>query len=90
MFDQIDGVAQAAVAGLGITVCHALAVLPYLQNGTLRCVLPDCHIRGPDDRGEVYVYFPHRAHIAARVRAFVDFLVDCPREETVNATDFSA
>jgi len=90
IFDQIDGVGQAAVAGLGITVCHALAVLPYLRSGALQCVLPDYPIRAHEDRGEVYVYFPHRAHIAARVRAFVDFLAECPREENVNARAFSA
>ena len=90
IFDQIDGVGQAAVAGLGITVCHALAVLPYLQSGALKCVLPDCKITAHEDRGDVFVYFPHRAHIAARVRAFVDFLVDAPREDMVEARMFSA
>jgi DNA-binding transcriptional LysR family regulator len=90
IFDQIEGVGQAAVAGLGVTVCHALAVLSYLRSGALRCVLPEYQIRAHEDRGDVYVYFPHRAHIAARVRAFVDFLVECPREEIVDAGAFSA
>ncbi len=90
MFGQIDGVGQAAVAGLGITVCHALAVLPELRSQALQCVLTDYEIRAHADQGDVYVYFPHREHIAARVRAFVDFLAECPRPQSVDAKAFAA
>lgn len=90
VFGQIDGVAQAAVAGLGLTLCHARSVLPYLQSGALKCVLPDYEPRAQDDLGEVYVYFPHREHLAARVRAFVDFLAEMPREAEIDPELFAA
>jgi hypothetical protein len=30
----------------------------------------------------------HRAHMAARVRSFIDFIAECSREDTVDAKGF--
>ena len=42
-----------------------------LQSGLLRRVLPDWTLPAAD----VYVIFPVREHLSAKVRAFVDFLL---------------
>lgn len=88
--DQIDGVVPAAVAGLGLTVAHVRAVLPYLQNGSLKTLLSDYRIEARFDTQAVHVFFPHRIKIAPRVRAFVDFLVEDCGDEPVDCTGYTA
>lgn len=83
--DQIDGVLHAAIAGLGLTVVHVRAALPFLQSGMLKALLTDYRIDAEGTR-EIHVFFPHREQIAPRVRAFVDFLID---GEGDDAFDFS-
>jgi DNA-binding transcriptional LysR family regulator len=88
-FDQIDGVVQAAAAGLGITAAHGYAALPYLQAGQLHTLLPDYELRARFGKGEVHVFFPHRSGMPPRVRAFVDFLVAHGGDETIDVTRFA-
>ncbi|MEJ0045287.1 MAG: LysR family transcriptional regulator [Rhodospirillales bacterium] len=89
-FDQIDGVVQAAAAGLGITAAHGYAALPYLQAGQLRTLLPDYELRARFGKGEVHVFFPHRSGMPPRVRAFVDFLVAQGGDEKIDVAAFAA
>lgn len=74
--DQIDGVVQAAAAGLGITVSHIHSLMPYLRSGQLCSLLNDYEVHAEFGGDEVVVFFPHREHLAPRVRAFVDFLTE--------------
>ncbi|HTZ69132.1 MAG TPA: LysR family transcriptional regulator [Acetobacteraceae bacterium] len=89
-FDQIDGVVQAAAAGLGITAAHGYAALPYLLAGQLRSLLPAFELRARFGKGEVHVFFPHRAGMPPRVRAFVDFLVATGGDERIDVARFAA
>lgn len=60
-----------AVAGLGVTRLPAFACAQELADGRLEAVLEDF------ERPEMglYAVYPHRRHLTAKVRAFVDFLV---------------
>ena len=86
---DIEGVVQAAAAGLGITAAHGYAALPYLQAGQLRTLLPDYELRARFGKGEVHVFFPHRSGMPPRVRAFVDFLAAHGGDETIDVTSFA-
>jgi DNA-binding transcriptional LysR family regulator len=61
-----------AVAGLGVTRLPAFACARELADGLLEPVL-EAYERPPLG---VYGVYPHRQHLSAKVRAFVDFLVD--------------
>lgn len=88
--DQIDGVVEAAVAGLGLTVAHVRAALPYLESGALKTLLADYHIEAKLDTRTVRVFFPHRAKIAPRVRAFVDFLTEDAGDDSIDCGRYLA
>jgi DNA-binding transcriptional LysR family regulator len=62
----------AAVAGLGITQLPSFMAAASVQRGELVPVLP-----GLTSTGGVYALYPHSRHLSAKVRAFVDHLVDC-------------
>ena len=84
MSDQLDGVVDAALAGLGLTVVHVRAALPHFKSGRLKAVLTNYRIDAEVGTREIHVFFPHRAQIAPRVRAFVDFLIDDEGDEGVD------
>lgn len=84
--DQIDGAAHAAIAGLGLTVIHARAVLQHLESGRLKALLPDYRIDSEASLRGIHVFFPHRAQIAPRVRAFVDFLIEDEGDTAIDLT----
>jgi DNA-binding transcriptional LysR family regulator len=63
---------QAAVAGLGVVATPAFMACDDLRSGRLEPVLRDYE---PQRRG-IYVVYPHNRHLSAKVRAFVDYLVD--------------
>lgn len=88
--ETIDGVTQAAAAGLGITAVHAHAALPLLEAGRLKVLLPDHDLDAEYGTRDVRVFFPHRTGIAARVRAFVDFLIDEVQVPEIDCRRFAA
>ena len=88
--DQIDGVVQAAVAGLGVTVCHSYSALHYLRYGLLKTLLTDYEVHGRFGTEEVHVFFPHREHVSPRVRNFVQFLVDSTSDNVIDEAAFAA
>ena len=88
--DQIDGVVQAAAAGLGLTVCHSYSALHYLNHGLLKTLLTDYDVHGRFGTEEVHVFFPHREHVSPRVRNFVQFLVDETSDNVIDAAAFAA
>ncbi len=61
---------RATLAGLGITYAPEFSVVNELQSGVLVSILED-HI--PTDGG-IYAIYPHRRHVPAKVRVFVDFM----------------
>ncbi|HUN52913.1 MAG TPA: substrate binding domain-containing protein, partial [Candidatus Sulfotelmatobacter sp.] len=65
-----DVLRAAALAGLGLVLSPTFIVGPDLQSGRLQCVLRDyCKTETA-----IYAVYPHRRHLSAKVRAFVDFL----------------
>lgn len=60
----------AAVSGLGFALLPDFVSGPAIENGTLVSVLDD---RIPRDGG-IFVVYPHRRYLPAKVRALVDFL----------------
>lgn len=63
---------DAAIRGLGMYLCPTFFCCNELQQGTLETVLMDYEV----EPISVYAVYPHRRHLATRVRAFVDFLSD--------------
>lgn len=67
-----DVLRQAAVAGLGVVAMPVFMVCDDLRSGRLEPVLCDWE---PATRG-IYAVYPHNRHLSAKVRAFIDHLVD--------------
>ncbi len=63
---------QAAVAGLGVVATPVFITCDDLRTGRLEPVLQEYR---PPKRG-VYAVYPHNRHLSAKVRAFVDYLVE--------------
>ena len=69
-----DGDAAVAMAlrGLGILERSEWHVAPYIRSGQLHLVLPEWVLPAAD----IYVVYPVRKNLSAKVRAFVDHLAD--------------
>jgi DNA-binding transcriptional LysR family regulator len=65
-----DVLREAALAGLGVCLAPTFLVGDDLRAGRLRAVLDTF----ADDSLAIYAVYPHRRHLSAKVRAFVDFL----------------
>lgn len=61
---------RAALAGLGIAISPGFSVAKEIRDGSLVSMLDDWLPRG----GGVYAVYPHRRHVPAKVRVFVDFM----------------
>ncbi len=66
-----EAAAICAASGLGIAQIGLHYAWRYLKDGSLKLLLRDHH---RDTSGEMALIYPHRALIAARVRATIDFL----------------
>lgn len=61
---------RAALAGLGIAASPSFSVAKEIRDGSLVSMLEEYLPRG----GGVYAVYPHRRHVPAKVRVFVDFM----------------
>ena len=70
-----DGASQriATLAGAGISVNSLWSVYRELADGSLVRVLPDLHV---DDRSMLWLVYPKSNVLTAKVRLFIDFLLD--------------
>ncbi len=68
---SVDLLVQAAVAGDGVVFTAPYVIHNELKDGSLVPLLPD--YRTPDL--SIAAIFPHRRHLAAKVRLFIDALV---------------
>jgi DNA-binding transcriptional LysR family regulator len=59
-------------AGIGIAQVFELGIKEELRNGQLVELFPDW----PDETFPLYVFYPSRRHLPAKVRAFIDFCVE--------------
>jgi DNA-binding transcriptional LysR family regulator len=64
--------ATAAAHGHGLTLAPLPLVLPLLRAGALTPVLPQYVTQGV----HVFIHYPNRRNLAARVRTLVDFLLE--------------
>ena len=60
----------ACLAGYGIAQVIDLGIDAHLRAGTLVPILTEW----PDETFPLYVYYPSRSHVPAKVRAFIDFV----------------
>ena len=67
-----DALREAAVAGLGVALIPVFMACDDFRAGRLEPVLRDF---APDLAG-IHAVYPHNRHLSAKVRAFVDFLVE--------------
>jgi DNA-binding transcriptional LysR family regulator len=70
--DSAELEAAMAIKGIGITRLPLFCCQQAIDKGELKIILDDY------DQHELgmYAVFPHRQYLTAKVRAFVDFLVD--------------
>lgn len=61
-----------ALDGQGIVIRSEWDVIKHLESGRLRRVLPEFTLPSAD----LYAYYPSKKNLPARVRAFINFLVD--------------
>lgn len=71
--------AEAAIQGLGVARTPLFAVAPAINDGRLELLLEEFELTGL----AVNAVYPHRRHLSAKVRVFVDFLVGWFQRQTV-------
>ncbi len=71
-YSNAEACLQAAEAGLGLACVPSFVAGDALRRGTVRAVLRAFE---PEPYG-VHALYPHSRHLAAKVRAFVDFMVE--------------
>jgi DNA-binding transcriptional LysR family regulator len=69
--DNWEVLREWALAGLGIALKSTWDVRRHLENGALVSLLPGYSFDGDV---AIYAVYPHRRHLPAKTRAFIDFL----------------
>jgi DNA-binding transcriptional LysR family regulator len=69
---SIETMLGAAAAGAGLLLTGPFLVGDLLTSGALVPLLPDYRAQGV----EINALYPHRRHLSAKVRVFIDMLVD--------------
>jgi DNA-binding transcriptional LysR family regulator len=73
-----EGVGEAAVGGIGIARVSLHFAWEHLKAGRLKIVLHKFNDAG---KRELVIQYPHREHVAPRVKAFVDFILASLKKE---------
>ena len=76
---------ETARLGLGVSLIALFDVLPELERGDLIRLLPDWYA----DAGSISLYYASRRLISAKMRVFVEFVVNAFRSQRLDVT-FSA
>lgn len=69
--NSVEAAHQMTMAGFGIGNLPSLLVGPQIADGRLEALLEDFQPAS----SPIYALYPHRTYVAAKVRAFVDFLM---------------
>jgi DNA-binding transcriptional LysR family regulator len=72
VLDDPEAIARAAATGMGVALLPMPHVLPLLESGELVRVLPDWHAQ----TRPLSIYYSSRKLLPAKVRVFVDHVVD--------------
>lgn len=67
-----DPLRMAAIHGLGLVVLPTYIVGQDLQKGRLQAILEEYEMPAMD----IFAVYPHRRHLSAKVRTFLDFLTE--------------
>lgn len=70
--NDFRGVLQACIDGIGIAQLPLSVALQELRQGNLKVVLPE---HSPES-WQLFIHYPSRKQLPARVRAFVDFCIE--------------
>ena len=87
--NDFQGLTRACADGLGIAQLPQPQVLPLLRTGQLNVLLPDSVAEGI----QLFIHYPSRKQLPARVRVFVDFVVEHfagHPDLTADVSDFEA
>ena len=71
--DNWEVLREWALAGLGVALKSTWDVRRHLENGSLVSLLPGYTF---DTDVAIYAVYPHRRHLPAKTRAFIDFLAN--------------
>jgi LysR family transcriptional regulator for bpeEF and oprC len=85
IIENHDSALEAAVAGLGVAMVLKQSALPRLADGSLVAVLPSYESKLTHGE-KVFLLYPTKKYLPARVRVFIDFLVDVSRRDQWNGT----
>ena len=69
---DITTLVTAAVHGQGLVFAPLPLVLPLFRTGALRPVLPEC----VSQSARIFIHYVSRKHLPARVKAFVNFMLE--------------
>lgn len=69
---SLEAMRDAAIAGVGLWLTSAFVISDLLASGALVPLLLDYRV----PEREIVALYPHRRHMTAKVRAFIDMLVD--------------
>lgn len=67
-----DALLVAACSGLGVAMLPDFIAAPALRKGELKVLLDEW----ADTSSAIWLVYPHNRHLSAKVRLFVDFLMD--------------
>jgi len=71
VMDDPEAMARAAATGMGIALLPLPHALPLLESGALERVLPDWYA----ESRPLSIYYTSRKLVPAKVRVFVDYIV---------------
>ncbi len=74
--DRGEALLAAALSGMGIAYLPAFLFEPHVEAGRLIKVLPECRT----EEVPISVLYPSKRYLPAKVRAFVDALVDAAKD----------
>lgn len=78
--NNAEALRTAALAGLGLALLPAWSIDGDLRAGRLRAVLTDYQASPTEFDDGIYAVYQQTRHLSAKVRIFVDYLVDVFRE----------
>ena len=73
---------EAALTGIGLLLTAPFLVADLIASGALVPLLPDYRAQ----QFEINAFYPHRRHLSAKVRAFIDLLVNRFAERSAEGT----
>jgi DNA-binding transcriptional LysR family regulator len=71
--NSMEAAAHAVCGGAGISVLPDYAIRRQLAAGEVKRVLTDYEVSGGH---QIYALYPHRHHLSAKVRVFIDYLLE--------------